>query len=321
MTQLPLCQVAISSTDLTRSHHWYRRTLGLEPAGERRHREGETFAKVPGLPEAAFDVWCLVDAQDFFQFELFEFGAPRVRTLPSDWRRCDLGYSTVGFQVADFDAALERISRTSGALSGPAIGPKGRRRACLRDPDGILLELMEDEVWPGERFAAGRAHGAIAVRSVSVSVADLERAARFWIGALGLSEAPCIALHGEEHEAMWGLEGARRESLVLRAGDCAVELVQYASPRGRPRPAGYMLSDQGILNVALGTTRLDDFRALYERVVAAGYHCNTEPWTLPGVATVVYVNDDQGFSVELLHVETQALERMGFRPPRMHAAA
>ena len=41
----------------------------------------------------------------------------------------------------------------------------------------------------------------------------------------------------------------------------------------------------------------------------------------PGVATVVYVNDDQGFSVELLHVEPQALERMGFRPPRVQAAA
>ena len=35
---------------------------------------------------------------------------------------------------------------------------------------------------------------------------------------------------------------------------------------------------------------------------------------MPDVATVVYLIDDQGFSVELLHIAPGALERMGFVP-------
>ena len=93
-----------------------------------------------------------------------------------------------------------------------------------------------------------------------------------------------------------------------------VELVQYVEPRGRPRPAGYLLSDQGVLNVALGSTNKDDFDATYERLTRAGFRSNRSPWTLADVATVAYMNDDQGFRVELLHVEPTALVRMGFLP-------
>src|SRR5262245_6706000 len=90
---MPLCQVALSVTDLGRSHQWYRSALGLLTAGDRRRRSGDAWAMVPGLPEASFDVWCLVDRQPFFQFEMFEFRRPRMRTLPASWRRCDIGYA------------------------------------------------------------------------------------------------------------------------------------------------------------------------------------------------------------------------------------
>jgi hypothetical protein len=40
--------------------------------------------------------------------------------------------------------------------------------------------------------------------------------------------------------------------LVAAAPDDAK--VSVVAPVGRPRPAGYMISDQGILNVALGCT-------------------------------------------------------------------
>ena len=84
---------------------------------------------------------------------------------------------------------------------------------------------------------------------------------------------------------------------------------------GRPRPAGYLVSDEGVLNIALGSTDRADFEAVYRRATERGFEGHTKPWTLPGVATVVYLQDPQGLSVELLHVEPEALERMGFMAP------
>jgi catechol 2,3-dioxygenase-like lactoylglutathione lyase family enzyme len=312
--RMRLCQIALSTTHLLRSHDWYRRALGLLAAGELRHREVPGRAKVSGLPESAFDVWCLVDGQEGFQFEMFEFQRPRMRTLPGDWRPSDIGYTTIGMHVGDFDEALARLSRTSGRPCTAPIGAPGRRRVCLRDPDGILLELMEDDVRaPDARLRPGLAVP-VAVRFVTLSVADLKRARRFWIDALGLHEAEGIVLHTPEHEALWGLDGAKREALVCGAGDLLIEIVQYDAPVARARPAGHLLSDQGILNVAVGFEDDASFDAAYRRLLSLGYASNGEPWTLDGIAKVVYVNDDQGFSVELLHVEPAGLEYMGFLP-------
>jgi catechol 2,3-dioxygenase-like lactoylglutathione lyase family enzyme len=236
-----------------------------------------------------------------------------VRPIPADWRPSDVGYSRIGFHVIDFDAILARIARTSGVLLSDPIGKPGQRRVCLRDPDGIVVELMEDDIRPGGDALPEHADIPVTARSITLSVPDLRHAERFWVDALGLVKDDGGRIHTDAHEEMWGLGGASKASLLLWAGDFAVELVEYATPRYRPRPAGYMLSDQGILNIALGTMDRSSFDRRYAAVLEHGYTSNAEPWTLSNVATVVYVNDDQGFNVELLHVEPSALQRMGFR--------
>jgi hypothetical protein len=84
-------------------------------------------------------------------------------------------------------------------------------------------------------------------------------------------------------------------------------------PAGRSRPAGYLFSDQGILNVALGTPDERVFVATYERALRAGYLANSVPHEEDGAA-VVYLNDGLGTSVELLYVSEEAMGAMGFIP-------
>jgi catechol 2,3-dioxygenase-like lactoylglutathione lyase family enzyme len=307
------CQLALSTMDLTRTHWWYRRALGFLAAGERRQREGPAYAAVPGLPEAAFDLWCLVGRQPFVQFEMFEFARPRMRARASTWQRCDIGYSGVGIHVRDFDAAVARVDRVGGRFLTEPMGPRGRRHVCLFDPDDTLLELIEAHPCGASASAAEHAERP-ALASVSLSVRDLDQARSFWLDVLGCTPMANDAVHGVEHEALWGLAGSVRDTAVVRAGEVALELVRYERPRGTGRRAGYMLSDQGILNVALGCTDKAEFDHTYARAVARGFRGQIEPWTLPGVATVVYLTDEQGFSVELLHVEPGALARMGFVP-------
>jgi catechol 2,3-dioxygenase-like lactoylglutathione lyase family enzyme len=191
----------------------------------------------------------------------------------------------------------------------PSIGPRGARRVCVQDPDGILVELFEDHSLDDRASAA---NGLPSIVSVTVSVQDLDAAYDFWVDALGFSAVADTVLHDPQHEALWRLDDAARDSLLLDAGSLVIELVEYRGPRGRRRPAGYLISDQGILNVAVGFNDKHEFECAYNRAVERGFRGHTEPWTAPGIATVVYLSDAEGLSVELLHVERSAFQYMGF---------
>ncbi|MCU0266413.1 MAG: hypothetical protein MUC45_09925, partial [Actinomycetia bacterium] len=75
-----LCQIAISVSDVQRSQRWYRDVFGYQESG------GTTMfipllgsADIQGLPQATSVCWWLMDRQDFFQLELFEFSKPTPR--------------------------------------------------------------------------------------------------------------------------------------------------------------------------------------------------------------------------------------------------
>ena len=143
-----------------------------------------------------------------------------------------------------------------------------------------------------------------------MSVPDLTRSEAFLSEGLGLqrSGAP---LRAPEHEGLWGLAGARTCSTVFTAGSVLVEAVQYLDPVGSPRPAGYRICDQGILNIAFGARSRRDHADLFNRARSAGARANCRPIHLPR-AGVVYVNDPQQFSVELLWMSAATDKHWGF---------
>ena len=308
-----LSQIALSVIDLRRAHRWYREVVGLRPAGGTNLFAGPLASRVQGLPRAASTCWWLVDRQEQFQLELFEFRSPLVRRLPGDWRPSDVGYSMVSLAVEDLEATLER-ARAAGSppLTDP-IGEPGSRRACVRDADGVLVELMEDDPRDPRPRERPRPGISAVTRSVTLSVLDLDRSRRLFGETLDLVPAEGLELHRPEHEALWGLEGAQRESAVYWAEDLVVELVQYADPAPRPWPSGYRISDQGLLNIAFGFRERAAFEAASRRCLEAGCRPNAAPLRL-GPWSVVYVNDEQGFSIELLRVEPWYERMMGFQP-------
>ena len=189
----------------------------------------------------------------------------------------------------------------------------------MRNPDGVYVEIMEDDPLPGAGLAPSRSACPVAVRSVTLSVPDLARSEAFFSRGLGLERSD-VALRAPEHEALWGLAGAQTRSSVLTAGSVLVELVQYLDPVGRPRPAGYRISDQGILNVAFGARSRRDHGELYRRARAAGARENRRPIHLPG-AGVVYVNDPDQFSVELLWMSASLGQALGIHAATSRQAA
>jgi catechol 2,3-dioxygenase-like lactoylglutathione lyase family enzyme len=228
-----LCQIALSVADVRRTHEWYRDVLGLAPAGGTNLFAGPLASMVQGVPRAASTCWWLVDRQEFFQLELFEFRSPPTRPLPADWRPCDIGYTSIGVHVADFDGALAAARKAGGEPLAEPVGAAGLRRACVRDPDGFLVELMEDDPRAAAPRQRPRPDLPAVVRSVTLSVPDLARMGKMFEEVFGLAAAAGPPLHGPEHEAAWGLAGAVSRRAALWAGDVIVELAQYEQPAGR----------------------------------------------------------------------------------------
>lgn len=304
---MSLCQIAMSATDSARTCRWYRSTFGYLPSGGATFA-GEDVSAIQGLPDVDTAVRWLVDQQEFFQLEVFEYTNPRPRPRGGRGPR-DIGYAMIGVHVADFDATLRRLRRTGGRPLTAPVGAPGARRVCLRDPEGVLVEVMEDGAPAG---GVPRPEVPVATRFATLSVVDLEEARQQWLDAFDLVEDAPDALHQPRHEVLWGLGGARRRTSVLRAGDLAVELVQYLDPPPRPRPAGYRISDQGLLNVAMGSRSKAAVERSWRRL---GRYCGEgRLWEFGDSHVLGYTTDPQGFSIEVLAANPAWDHVTGYRP-------
>ena len=197
-------------------------------------------------------------------------------------------------------------------LSEPIVHD-GLRRAAFRDPyTGALVEVLEE----GSATPGGirpRFYDLVpAVVYATVNVPDLAEARRFFVDTLGLEEEPGTVLHPPELEALCGLAGARRESFVARGGDVYLEVVRYLDPVGAPLPDDHLLSDRGLMNVAIGFREQDALAETYARVEAGRL-----PRQLPnaGVAGGTYLNDAQGNTLELLIAGRELDPSFGFAAP------
>ncbi len=292
----PLIQLAFSVVDLRRTERWFHDGLGFLPSGgNMRMMSGPLASRVQGIPRVASCAWWMVARNRWFQLEMFQFRRPIAALMPADFRPCDIGYTRMGVHVHDFDAALANLAQLGSVPLGGVQGEPGSRRACVRNPDGVYVEIMEDDPLP--QAPGGEREGCpVAVRSVTMSTPDLEASVAY-LTAVNGHGPEAIDLHTPEHEALWGLSGATCKRAIFRSGDILLEIVQYLDPVGVPRSADYCLSDQGILNVAYGARTKSDHTRIYDRAMAFGARPNCRPLHFNG-GGIVYMNDNMGFSVE-----------------------
>ena len=274
---------------------------------------GPWLAGIQGLgDDAATVLWWMVGRQDLVQLEFFNHTLPPIRPLPADWRASDHGWTSFAIAVPDFDGVLERLAASGVAtITEPAVHA-GLRRVAFRDPDiGVVVEMLEEgPALPGG-IRTRHYELAPALVSITLSVADLDRARAFFVDTVGLAPAD-VALRSPELEAVRGLAGARSESFAVRGGDLFIEVVRYDEPAGRPRPADARLSDQGIMNVAVGFRQRHRSEALLARLRAAGHHVSADLPVTP--AGGVYVTDDQGNSLEVVSQPREFDAEFGFAP-------
>jgi NAD(P)-dependent dehydrogenase (short-subunit alcohol dehydrogenase family)/catechol 2,3-dioxygenase-like lactoylglutathione lyase family enzyme len=305
-----ICQVAFSAVDARTLLRWYQTAFGFLPSGATVFG-GPLATRVQGIERNLSVCRWLVDSQDFFQLEFFAFVSPTTRKRRSDDRLCDLGYRMIGIHVADFDGTLARLRKLRCVPRLTEETPS--RIACVRDPEGNWVEVFESDPLAGHAPGKARPELNATVRSITLSVSDLDAARQVWIDGFGLSVA-ARQLHAPEHEALWDLDGARRRAEVVTAGGVLLELVQYDGPEPRPHPPDYRISDQGFMNIALGFSKAEDFDHFYRQAEAIGCRPNGKPLDI-GVFKVMYVNEPHGGeSVELLCARRWGFGVTGFSP-------
>ena len=310
-----ICQVAFSALNGPRLREWYANVFGFVKSGKVIFFPPST-GNVQGIAGAWEKCSWLIDQQDYFQLEFFQFWSPRSRLKPDNWRPCDIGYNMVGIAVNDFDQVLRNVCAFS-AIDPPTVaGDTGNRRACVMDPEGNWVEIYERDpltLIEGAITSTVRPEIPAVVRTMRASVPSLEDARQAYVEAMGLQVVHDFQLHRSEDEALWGLPGARVKALLLRSANFLLELVEYESPTALSWPPGYSLADQGFMNIALGYRDRHDYDRSFGHAVRNGMTPNGKVTDI-GVFRVMYVNDQHGFSVEMLNARKAFWSISGFNP-------
>lgn len=266
-SDLKMMQVALNSSDLPGSLRLFSDVFGFANAGAQAGW-GEMM-RIQGFDASArMLVWWMVGRQQGMQLEIFTHLEPAQRPLPADWTPADHGWVRFGIGVPDFDRSITALGKLGVTTITAPTGARGCRRVAFRDPyTATLIEIIEenDALSPGVRHRHFDLDPFIVY--ATVSVADIAASRDFFGRVVGL---PLIDnhLHCAEDEALWGLAGATGESFLADTGDMLIEVVEYRSPRGRPRPADHRLSDQGIMNIALRATAKPRIQGIIDRSLA-----------------------------------------------------
>jgi catechol 2,3-dioxygenase-like lactoylglutathione lyase family enzyme len=170
--------VSISVSDINRSLDFYRGLLGFQVLGHAQVEDGLT---------AHF-----LDVGNGHTLQLLSF---KDTAKPSQWLPDDLqtGLRHVGFKVRYVDGTTARFKQANVPFTlDPLDATGGVRIAFFKDPDGTLLEIVQDEL---QYHIDGPAKGslppltpqgdALVFDHVAVTVSDLDKALAFYGDRLG----------------------------------------------------------------------------------------------------------------------------------------
>jgi predicted enzyme related to lactoylglutathione lyase len=135
-------RVAFVVEDAEKAGRFYRDTFGLTVRMPGPWNEDQRLAGLPGLPGSKVRSATVTVPGRTLSWQFYEYGGlprtPHVRNIP------DPGAPAVGLEVRDTAAALEAIKAAGGTVISAGGKPvPGRNYAFARDPNGVLLEVIQ----------------------------------------------------------------------------------------------------------------------------------------------------------------------------------
>lgn len=129
-------------SDMNVSRRFYCDLLGMEVWADFRD-DSEYVRAVTGVPGA--DIWMIkLRAADGGSIELLQYHS-HPQPVPPPRRSCDVGVNHVALQVDNLDALHHKLHQAGIAFNGPprVSSDGGAKVAYCRDPEGVIIELVE----------------------------------------------------------------------------------------------------------------------------------------------------------------------------------
>ena len=139
------------------------------------------------------------------------------------------------------------------------------------------------------------------IHHTGLSTPDLERTLRFYVDLLGFEVLTRFTMPpgSPGMDEMLELPGVGFNAALLRHGRTMIEVFQFSDPEPIRAPARRRVCDHGLTHLCL---QVDDLKAEYERLSAAGMSFHCAPQTGSG-ARFVYGRDPDGNAIELIEFE------------------
>jgi catechol 2,3-dioxygenase-like lactoylglutathione lyase family enzyme len=180
------------------------------------------------------------------------------------------------------------MSATTMPIDGTRLTPSAGLRH--RTPGAIRARDLRSSAW--------------AVESVGITVANLDRAVRFYTEVLSFVEVGATIHDGQALGTLTDLMTASARVAGLRLGEELLELTEYAGPSGRAVPPDSRSNDGWFQHVAVVVS---DMGRAYDRLVAHGASAiSVAPQRLPdwnpaaGGIEAYYFRDPDGHPLELI---------------------
>ncbi len=138
--------IAVANTE--QSLQFYRDILGMHIEGGSLN-QGETQARLDGLPEAQVRVTALRPAQGGLGIELLDYITPaNGRAMPSDWKSYDIAHMQVELVVNDIQAVellrQNGVQSVSSQLVQTNTLSPDRQGFLVKDPNGHAMLLIAE---------------------------------------------------------------------------------------------------------------------------------------------------------------------------------
>lgn len=131
----------VTVSNLETSLSFYRDTLELEET-ERFFFDSESFSEFVGAAEV--DVSIAFLGGDDFTIELLEYAEPSDTGQAPHPENTQVGASHMCFTVNDLDSVYGRLRPDNEFVSPPQTLKNGATVVYLKDPDGYMVELLEE---------------------------------------------------------------------------------------------------------------------------------------------------------------------------------
>jgi catechol 2,3-dioxygenase-like lactoylglutathione lyase family enzyme len=145
----------------------------------------------------------------------------------------------------------------------------------------------------------------VAVESVGMTVADMDRAIDFYTNILAFRKISDVEVLGSEYEQLQGIFGVRLRIVKLQLGNELIELTEYLTPKGKPIPVDSRSNDRWFQHIAIVVSDMDQaYQHLRKHKVQ---HASTAPQRIPdsnkaaaGIRAF-YFKDPDGHNLEVIY--------------------